>query len=210
MEKKYTLTLDDTKLKAIIEKRDNSLPELVKEFQKNYVKINTDKMGNEFIVTNPYAISTFFLKPINPVTYIEPEYNSEQLAKVWELYSRIIETINMEINIFPPSLSQFCKFAGLTLEKMQELKINSNDNMKLVVNKIHSEIYDSNILLSQTKDLAYKPTENRMKIENQIIEKKAPNINIDLGIKEIDLDKMNERLAEIQSLTKKKIDYEGK
>lgn len=202
---KITLEVKNDSLNKILKQKEKELPNKIKEFKEKYVKTKVDKMGNEETITNPYAISTYFFKTINPVPNVIPEYTSDQLYKVWAIYIKIIEQINMEIDVFPPTLSHFAKFVGISLERLQELKNSDDEDINALVNKIYDEIFDSNVILSQTSNLLVKPTEYRMKIENEAIEKKRPNVNIEVKAKSIDLDKMTARLREITAITDKRL-----
>lgn len=208
--KKYTLTIDTKNLTKILKKRNAEIDNLISDFTANYLKFKTDKIGNLINDTNPLLVSTYFFKPINPMTNVEPVYTSEQLASVYDLYCNLVERINMEIMIFQPSMSHFAKFAGISLGKLQELKTSYDETMRSLVDKINSDIFDANMTLAQHKKITERPTTFRMKVENEMIEKKSPNVSVNLSAKNIDLDKINERLFEIQSLTSKQVDYEGK
>lgn len=208
--KKYTLTIDTKNLTKILKKRNEEIDNLISDFTANHLKFKTDKIGNLINDTNPLLVSTYFFKPINPMTNVEPVYTSEQLASVYDLYCNLVERINMEIMIFQPSMSHFAKFAGISLGKLQELKTSYDETMRSLVDKINSDIFDANMTLAQHKKITERPTTFRMKVENEMIEKKSPNVSVNLSAKNIDLDKINERLFEIQSLTSKQVDYEGK
>lgn len=208
--KKFTLAIDSKSLTKILTTRRNDLNESINDFVDTYVKFKTDKAGNLINDTNPLLVSTYFFKPINPMGNVEPIYTSEQLAQVYDLYCFLIEKINMEVMLFQPSISHFAKFAGISLQKFQDLKNSYDDSMRSLVERINSEIFDANMTLTQHKKLSERPTTFRMKVENEMIEKKSPNVNVNVSAKTIDLDAMNERLYEIQNLTTKQIDYEGK
>lgn len=209
-EKKYTLTIDTKKLEKIVETKKKELPELIKEFTVKYAKFKMDKEGNNINDTNPYLVSTFFFKTINPMSNVEPVYNSDQLAMVYDLYSYLVEQVNMEIMIFSPTVSHFAKFAGISLNKYNELKNSFDENMRVLVEKINADIFDANMTLTQHKKLTEKATTFRMKTENEMMEKKTPNISVNVSAKTIDLDALNKRLGEIKSMTSRQINYEGK
>ena len=82
--------------------------------------------------------------------------------------------------------------------------------MRILFKKIDDEVRDANLLLAQNKKIVAKTTEFRLKVENETIEKKTPNVNISLNAKTLDLDKINERLVEINTITRKQVKYEGK
>lgn len=207
--KKYTLTINTKNLEKVIEKRKNNLDKEIEEFLTKYYKTKLDKMGNVINDTNPLLVSTYFFKSINPIGNVEPVYTSEQLALVYELYSELIERVNMEIMTLQPTISHFAKFIGMSLNKFQELKYSYDDSMRSLVERINADIFDANMTLAQHNKLKENTTKYRMKVENEMIEKKTPNINVNVNAKNLDLDKMQERLYEIENLTKKQIYYEG-
>ena len=141
---------------------------------------------------------------------VEPVYNSEQLASVYDLYCEMIEKINMEVMTFQPTISHFAKFAGISLNNFNELKNSPDENMRVLMERINSDIFDANMTLTQHKKLTEKATTFRMKVENEMIEKKTPSVNVNLNAKSVDLDKINARIREIQNITKGRIKYEEK
>lgn len=209
-EKRYTLAIDSENLDKILIKKENELEGLIQDFQLNHVKYKLDKVGNQINDTNPLLVSTYFFKSINPMGNVDPIYTSDQLAKVYEMYSKIVEEVNMNIMLFQPTISHFCKFAGISLNAFQGLKNTYDENMRVLVERINADIFDSNMTLAQHKKVTERPTTYRMKVENEMIEKKSPTVNVNVNAKTLDLDKINERLYEIQNITKKQIKYEGK
>lgn len=211
MVKKKTLDVDENSLDYLVSKRKEELDGLFETFLYKFKKTKIDKLGNLEDATNPYLVSTYFFKTINPVSEVEPKYTSEQLSLVWQLYKDIVERINMEITLFQPTLSHFASFTGLTLESLQTLRNSRVDeSMHNLVEKIFTEVFDANMTLTQHKKLTERSTTYRMKVENEAIEKKNPTVNINVGAKAIDLSAMNERIAQIQEMTRKQIEYEGK
>lgn len=209
MGKKYILPINTENLDKILLTKEEEFPEKLKEFNRKYVKTKCDRYGNEENVFNPLAVANFFFTSINPLPNIEPTYESEQLGKVWDLYKKFINEINLEIGTFNPTLTHFAKFAGITMEKLQEYKTSVDESMRTLANKIFNEIYDSNILLAQNKKLVVSPTEYRMKYENEALEKHAPTVNINLKAKELDLAQINAKISEINRITNNKKNYEG-
>lgn len=209
-DKKYTLTIDTNKLEKIVKTKKDEMQDLIKEFTLKYAKFKMDREGNSINDTNPYLVSTFFFKSINPMGNVEPIYTSDQLSMVYDLYCYIVEQVNMEIMIFSPTVSHFAKFAGISLNKYNELKNSYDENMKILVEKINADIFDANMTLTQHKKLTEKATTFRMKTENEMLEKKSPNVNVNVSAKTIDLDALNKRITEIKSIAKRQINYEGK
>lgn len=211
MAKKKTLKVETKSLDEIIQERIDNLDDLFDEFLEKYKKVKVDKFGNVEDATNPYLVSTYFFKTLNPCIDVEPTYTTAQIIKIWELYKEIIERINMELSLFQPTLSHFASFLGVSLDTLHMMRANKlDDSMRTIMEKIFTETFDANITLSQRKLVTERATTYRMKVENEAIEKKSPTLNINVGAKAIDLTAMNERLAQIQEITRKQIDYEGK
>ena len=141
---------------------------------------------------------------------VEPIYNSEQLASVYDLYCEMIEKINMEVMLFQPTISHFAKFAGISLNNFNELRNSVDENMRVLMERINSDIFDANMTLAQHKKITEKPTTFRMKVENEMIEKKSPSVSVNVSAKSVDLDKINARIREIQNITRGRIKYEEK
>ena len=207
---KYTLSINGENLSKIVKKQKDGLPKLIEEFMLKHYKTKLDKMGNVLDDNNQFLISKFFFKSINPMPNVEPIYNSEQLSMVWDLYMYIIEEVNTQVTMLPPTLTHFAKFAGISLDTLKSFKYDLDENMRILFKKIDDEVRDANLLLAQNKKIVAKTTEFRLKVENETIEKKTPNVNISLNAKTLDLDKINERLVEINTITRKQVKYEGK
>ena len=208
--KKYTLSIDSKNLEKVLKGKKDGLEKLINDFSLTYLKYKTDKQGNMINDTNPLLVSTYFFKPINPMGNVEPVYTSEQLARVYELYCYIVEKINMEIMVFQPTISHFAKFAGISLPSFNALKSSYDESMRALMEKINSDIFDANMTLAQHKKITEKPTTFRMKVENEMIEKKAPSLSVNVSAKSVDLDRINARIREIQNITRGRIKYEEK
>lgn len=145
---------------------------------------------------NPYLISTYFFKSVNPLSNIEPEYSSEKLSIIWNLYMYLIEQVNINIGVIQPTISHFCKFAGISVNKFKQLKNNGSFEMQTLINKICDETFDSNVFLAQNKLLSNRSTELRVKVENEVQEK--PQVHVNVNVKEeVNFDQIASRLNEI-------------
>ena len=194
-----TLKVNDESLLAVINKKTRELPDMISNFAEKNVKINYDKFGNEKNVTNPYLVSTYFFKSINPTLEVEPIYTSEQLTKIYELYSAIMEQINLQIMPLQPTLSHFAKFAGMSLNNLANLKYSEDQSMKVLVEKIYNDTFDANLTLSQHHRLEKSTTTFRMKVENEAVEKKIPNISVKVSTKPIDIEKIESRVRQLKN-----------
>ena len=152
---------------------------------------------------NPYLVSTYFFKSINPLSNIEPMYSSEKLAAVWGIYMNLIELVNIHIGPFQPTLSHFAKFAGISTYTLKSYRNSPDINMQTIANKIFDETFDSNVLLAQNKILSNRSTELRVKVENEVQEKPQVKVNVNVN-QEVDLNQISARLNEISNFSKTK------
>lgn len=184
--------------------------ELVNKLQE-YQKLMTVEIKNDYgevIDTirkdyNPYLVSTFFFKSINPLSNIEPQYSSEKLAAVWSLYMHFIEQVNINVGPFQPTLSHFAKFAGISTYTLKSYRNSADIQMQTIANKIFDETFDSNVLLAQNKILSNRSTELRVKVENEVQEKPQVKVNVNVN-QEVDLNQISARLNEISNFSKAK------
>ena len=189
-------------LPKIVEERKQEVVNQLIEFQNNHIQIKYDRYGNETKVVNPYLISTYFFKSINPLSNVEPAYSSEKLAIVWDIYMYLIEQVNMNIATFQPTLTHFAKFAGISLNTLKNYKNMGDPQMSILIDKIYDETMDSNLTLAQNKKLTEKSTQFRLKVENEVVEKVQPKVSVNVNTK-LDLDRINGRLNELISFNKK-------
>ena len=90
LEKFYAdATLDN--LPELVENKKEEMVLKLDDFQRNYVRYKVDRSGNKTKVVNPYLISTYFFKTVNPVHTKVPLYTPEKLSIVWDLYMYLID-----------------------------------------------------------------------------------------------------------------------
>ena len=184
-------------LEQIVELKKKELVEKLTEFQmKEYEE-------RSLFRSNPYFISTYFFKTINPLTSVEPEYSPEKLAIVWDLYMYLIEQVNMKICVLQPTISHFCRFAGISVNTFKNYKLRGTNEMQTLVNKISDATFDSNILLAQNNILKDRSTIMRVKVENEVQEKPQVHVNVNVN-EEVDLDQIASRLHEISNFKRTK------
>lgn len=147
---------------------------------------------------NPYLVSTYFFKTINPLTNIEPEYSSEKLAIVWNLYMYLIEQVNINIGVLQPTISHFCRFAGISVSKFKTWKNRGTLEMQTLLNKISDETFNGNVALAQNRMLSDRSTALRVKVENEVQEKPQVHVNVNVN-EDIDLDSIASRLHELSN-----------
>lgn len=193
----------------MVEERKKEIVDEMIEFQEKYVQLKMDKYGNEEKIVNPYLISTYFFKSINPLYSKNPVYNAEKLSIVWELYMYLVEQVNMQIAPFQPTLTHFAKFAGISLQTITNYRNCGDEDMMNVCEKIYDECFNGNVSLAQTGILKEKTTMSRMKIENQVVEKAQPQVSVNLEAN-VDLNEINKRLEEIKRFNTKVIELDKK
>ena len=198
-------TLDN--LDVLLEQKKEELINKIEEYNRLTCAEIRDADGNiiERIKKeyNPYLVSTFFFKSINPLSNIEPVYSSEKLSAVWNIYMSLIEQVNIYIGPFQPTLSHFAKFAGISTYTLKSYRNSSDIQMQTIANKIFDETFDSNVLLAQNKILSNRSTELRVKVENEVQEKPQVKVNVNVN-QEVDLNQISARLNEISNFSKAK------
>lgn len=195
-------TIDTKNLQMLVEERKNEVVNKLLEFQSKYVRKKVDANGNVEKIVNPYVVSTYFFKSVNPLANVEPLYSSEKLAIVWDIYMYLIEQVNLNITTFQPTLTHFAKFAGISLNTLKSYRNNGDREMQILIDKIYDETMDSNLTLAQNNKLKEKTTQFRLKVENEIVEKTTPTVNYNVSAK-VDLNKINQRLNEIIDFNQK-------
>ena len=180
-------------------KLDN-MQQLVEIKKKEVVKkiAEFQQTTEAFQKMNPYLISLYFFKTINPITSVEPEYSAEKLSIVWDLYMYLIEQVNMHIGVIQPTISHFCRFAGISVNTFKNYKNTGTLEMQILANKISDATFDSNVLLAQNNVLRDRSTMMRVKVENEVQEKPQVRVNVNVN-EEVDLHQIASRLQEISS-----------
>jgi len=191
-----------------IETRKNDLVEKMMEYaERNTKPVKFDKEGNPLdykVQMNPVVVSNYFFKPITPLTNQEPIYNAEKLGMVFDYYCELLAEVNDKIGNFPSSLSLFCKFAGITTTTLRNYKNSADYNMRVVAEKIYDQVGDENLTMSQMGVLRERSTIFKLKVQNEMVEKVQPTINLNANIIDVDMDKINERLEKYKNYATKK------
>ena len=91
---------------------------------------------------------------------------------------------------------------------LANLRNSQDQSMRTLAEKIYNDTFDANMMLSQHHKLEKSTTTFRMKVENEAVEKKTPNISISVPTKPIDLDKITNRIKEITSVEHRPCAYE--
>ena len=108
----------------------------------------------------------------------------------------LIEQVNINVGVIQPTISHFCKFAGISVGTFKSYKIRGTYEMQILINKICDETFDSNVTLAQNKIFSNRSTELRVKVENEVQEKPQIHVNVNVN-EEVDLDQIASRLNEI-------------
>ena len=194
------ITLDDLK---------NQVDDKIIYFLEHFVTVKFDKYGNEEKTANPMAIKSYFFEVQQNDFSKEPIYSVGQMNYFYTMFVYMIEQINLHICPFAADIKDFCKMTSLSNEQLLKYKDQSSPEMKNIVEKLYDFCRDSNLTLAQNKIYNANITTFKAKSELDVIEKKAPNVNVQVQTK-VPLDMINERLAIIRNYEKKAIETNEK
>ena len=200
LEKMYVDSTIDNLDRIVAERKE----ELVTKLQQFYVDTQ-DKPE----IRSPYVISSYFFKSVNPMVSHEPKYSAEKLGIVWDLYGEILREVNINVGRMLPSLSSFCKFAGITLNTFKGYKNSPDEGLRTLVEKISDECFDTQVTMAQEGFIKERSTVYRMKSEQEKVEKETPAIHIHQDT--VDVGSIVNRLKEIKQFNYKKsaLEVEG-
>ena len=187
-----------------IEKIKNELVDKMEYFKNHQIERKYDKYGNEEKIINKYLVSTYFFRSLNEIGNISPNYNGENLSIVFGLYKELVEEVNLNICPFAPSLTHFCQFAGITVNTLKDYRSSKDKNLREVAEKIFDACYQAQMTASQTGITKETSTIYRMKTENDVVEKKTPNVNVNIT-ESIDTKAINRKLDNILGFKSKTI-----
>ena len=180
---------------------------MIEYAKENDKPVKFDKDGNAVawaVDVKPVVINNYFFKSIVPFGVSVPLYNAEKLWMVYDYYMELISEVNYHIGDFPPTLTGFCKLAGITLYNLKEYKSSADLDLRTVAEKIYDEIGDNNLTMSQMGKTRERSTLFRLKSQNEMVEKSQPNVNI--TFKEVvNTDKINANLEKYKNLLDKKV-----
>lgn len=195
----------------------SNLPELIDERKKDllhkftsYVNNNSrtryTKDGNPYKVlnVNPVIINKYFFSSLNPLSGYQPMYSQETLSIVFNLYEDICSQVNEKIGNYIPTLSNFCKFAGISTTTFRNYCDSSDMNMRVLTDKIEDYCFDTSVTASQLGMAKESITKYRMKTEIGKIEKETPTIHLHQE-NIVDFKDVSERLESLINYNKKKI-----
>lgn len=212
-EEKYELqTLEKMFVENKIDNLDLLIQEKMSEFklnmsklEMNAIKITKDKDGNEKEVfdikyKNPVVLNEYLLKSINPYKNITPEYTAESLNAVFTLYCDILAQVNAQIGTLAPSISSFCKFAGISTTTFKGYKSSPEVDLRNLIDIIEDYCYDTNVAMSQNGYIKERTTVYRMKSEQEKMEKEQQKVII--NAKSVNIGEVQEKIKRIQELQK--------
>ena len=212
-EEKYELqTLEKMFVENKIDNLDTLIKQKMDEFQKNIailelnaIKITKDKDGNEKETfdkkyKNPLVLNEYLLKSINPYKNITPEYTAESLNAVFTLYCEILAQVNAKLGTLAPSISSFCKFAGISTTTFKNYKSSPEDDLRNLIDIIEDYCYDTNVAMSQNGFIKERTTVYRMKSEQEKMEKEQQQVII--NAKSVNIGDIKEKVKRIQELQK--------
>jgi hypothetical protein len=213
IKEKYDLqTLEKMFVDNKIDNLDSLLKEKQKEFELNMLQVENkmitieyDKEGNKKEIINgryknPLVLNNYFLKSINPYKNVQPEYTAESLNAVFDLYCEILTEVNVKIGTLPPSISSFCKFAGISSYTFKSYKSSPEIEMRNVVDAIEDYCYDTSVSMSQSGFIKERTTVYRMKSEQEKMEKEQQKVVI--NAKSVNIGEVQEKIKRIQELKK--------
>lgn len=212
-EEKYELqTLEKMFVEGKIDNINAIVEEKMQEFKKNIQIVEEkmtikeyDKKGIERIkintaYRNPTVLNSYFLKSINPYKNITPEYTAESLNAVFDLYCDILSEVNVRIGTLAPSISSFCKFAGISTTTFKGYKSSPEDDLRNLIDIIEDYCYDTNVAMSQSGFIKERTTVYRMKSEQEKMEKEQQKVII--NAKSVNIGEVKEKVKRIQELQK--------
>lgn len=190
-----------------IDKKKEELVNNMIEYANNHtIEAKWDKDGNPIdykVDYNPIVVSNNYFKPIIPINCQEPMYNAEKLSMVFDYYCNLLANINDKIGYLPPSLTSFCRLAGITSSTLRNYRNSSDLNMRIIADKIYDQIGDENLTMSQLGMVNERSTIFKMKSQNEMVEKEQPKVQINITEKP-DLDRIQERLNKYSQYANKK------
>ena len=212
-EEKYELqTLEKMFVENKIDNLDVLIQEKMKEFELNMSKLQLiavetkkDKDGNQKEIfnkkySNPVVLNEYLLKSINPYKNIIPEYTAESLNAVFTIYCEMIAEVNAKLGTLAPSISSFCKFAGISTTTFKGYKSSPEEDLRNLVDIIEDYCYDTNVAMSQSGFIKERTTVYRMKSEQEKMEKEQQKVII--NAKSVNIGEVKEKIKRIQELQK--------
>lgn len=190
-------TLVEEKLKKFKNDMDLVLSKAILEYEDKEGNVKT-KFDKKY--QNPVVLNNLLLESINPYKNIQPEYTAESLNAVFDLYCEILTEVNTKIGTLAPSVSSFCKFAGISTNTFKGYKSSPEPDIRAIVDVIEDYCYDTNVAMSQSGFIKERSTVYRMKSEQEKMEKEQQKVVI--NAKSVNIGEVQEKIKRIQELKK--------
>lgn len=203
---KYIENKIETMLETINERQTNISEELSNFASSHTVPCKWDRDGSPIeyeVKFSPLVINNMFFKPIVPMGTIEPQYNGEKLALVYEYYCSLLAEVNDKIGSYPSSLNLFCRVAGISLTTLRKYRNSSDLAMRTIVEKIYDQVGDENLTMSQLGIAKERSTLFKMRSQNELVEKAQPSVHINI-VEQPNMEQINSRIAKYQVFANKK------
>lgn len=186
---------------------ENKKEQIVKDILDYKMLYTEEKKNDKGEVTStklhitPYIVSNYFFRSINGLNNIEPEYSGEHLSILWNLYTYMVEQVNIHLTPFTPNITHFCKFIGITSSSLKRMLKSPDDGIRITVEKIYDVCYDERMTMAELDKYNARATTFRMKSEMNINEKDVPQVVI--NTQSIDFDSISKRLSELSKFDDK-------
>lgn len=206
LEEMYVNGNFDLMMQDIDKKKEELVNDMIEYANNHTVECKWDKNGTPLdykVKYNPVVVSNNYFKSIIPINCHEPMYNAEKLGMVFDYYCDLLANINDKIGYLPPSLTSFCRLAGITSATLRNYRNSSDLNMRIIADKIYDQIGDENLTMSQLGMVNERSTIFKMKSQNEMVEKEQPKVQINITEKP-DLDRIQERLNKYSQYANKK------
>ena len=175
----------------LFEQEREKLPEYLdnklKSLAENLASVNNDKD------LNPLILYEWIKAPISANT---PKYSTEELAMMFEYYTKTIAEINKRTKD-PPTKPNFCLFCGITTQTYDTYLNGIDVRKRELMGQIDQYIRDMQLTLGETGGVNPIIAMYRSKSEHGMYEAQAPKtIQFE---SDIDYDRIKEQIRAVQS-----------
>ena len=188
-------------IEELVQARKEKLINDICEYKSAYEEDILDKdgfpTGKTKLKIAPHTVSHYFFRSINNLHNIEPQYSGEHLSILWDLYSEMVDQVNINLTEFTPNLSHFCRFIGISSTGFKKLKNSADEGIRIVAEKIYDYFYDGAVTMAQLGKHNSRAMVFRMKSELERVEKEVPQVIVNTTT--VDLDEFNKRINELQN-----------
>lgn len=177
-----------------VQQRKDEICEKIEKF-----KLDTD--DENFVKGSKHlVVSNYFFKSLNPYTFNQPAYSAEKLSIAFDLYKELINEINLKLCRFYPTLSHFCLFLGITESTFNSYKTSVDIDMQNLTEMIDSWIFDSNMRLSEGKEIDNVTAMFRAKVEQRKTEQATPTTVV--FAENVNMSEIKERVQNLAKIKK--------